>query len=87
MQTYGFPEPEYELVFSIVPEGKVVTQSIEKNKKVPLTTVVKLEVSKGPEPTTQPATTEPEPTEPPTSAPPVEPDPTEEEIIFPEDGE
>ena len=87
LQTYGFPEPEYELVFSIVPEGKVVTQSIDKNKKVPLTTVVKLEVSKGPEPTTQPATTEPEPTEPPTSAPPVEPDPTEEEIIFPEDGE
>lgn len=87
LQTYGFPEPEYELVFSILPEGKVVTQSIEKNKKVPLTTVVKLEVSKGPEPTTEPPTTVPEPTDPPTTQPPEKPDPTEEEIIFPDDGE
>ena len=57
LKTYGFAEPEYEDVYSNKDVGIVVNQSVEKDTKVPLTTVIVLQVSKGPEPT-EPETTE-----------------------------
>lgn len=57
LKTYGFAEPEYEDVYSNKDVGIVVSQSVEKDTKVPLTTVIMLQVSKGPEPT-EPETTE-----------------------------
>ena len=60
LKTYGFPEPEYEDVYSNKDVGIVVSQSEEKDKKIPLTTVIVLQVSKGPEPTEPPTTLPPE---------------------------
>ena len=60
----GFGPPEVKEVYSDKPEGEVLSQSVKKNEEVPMTTVITLEVSKGPEPT------EP-PTEAPTEAPAV----------------
>ncbi len=61
LKAYGFPEPEYVDVYSYQDVGIVVEQSEEKDAKIPVDTVITLQVSKGPEPT-QPPTTEP-PTE------------------------
>lgn len=63
IKAYGFPEPEFEDVYSYEDVGIVVEQSEEKETKIPLDTVIKLKVSKGPEPT-EPPTTEPETTPP-----------------------
>ena len=78
LKTYGFPEPEIEDVYSHQDVGIVVGQSVDKDTKIALTSVITLQVSKGPEPTEPPTdppttqvtlpgeTTEPtEPTEPP----------------------
>ena len=54
----GFASPEYEQVYSNEAVGIVVSQSVEKGDKVPLDTVIFLEVSMGPEPTTEPPTEE-----------------------------
>ena len=54
----GFAQPEYEQVYSNEEVGIVVSQSVEKGDKVPFDTVIFLEVSKGPEPTTEPPTEE-----------------------------
>ena len=56
LQNYGFADPEFENVYSNEAVGIVVGQSEEKNSMIPLTTVVVLQVSKGPEPTTEPPT-------------------------------
>ena len=55
----GFGEPEVKEVYSDKPEGEVLKQSVPKNEEVEISTVIELEISKGPEPT------EPPPTEPP----------------------
>lgn len=70
IKAYGFPEPEFEDVYSFEDVGIVVDQSEEKDTKIPLDTVIKLKVSKGPEPT-QPPTTQPEQTQPSTTTPQV----------------
>jgi len=88
LKAYGFPEPEFEDVYSYQDVGIVVGQSEDKDTKIPINTVITLQVSKGPEPTTEPPTTEPPTTEPPTTEPPTtaEPEsipteePTEEEL-------
>lgn len=71
LMNYGFPEPKVEFVYSAQSKDEVVWQSVERNTKVDVTTVIALEVSKGPEPTeetepdeTDPLETEPEETEP-----------------------
>ncbi len=56
----GFGEPTVKEVYSDKPEGQVLTQSVKKNDEVEITTVITLEVSKGPEPT-EPPTTDPPP--------------------------
>ncbi len=55
----GFGEPTIKEVYSDKPEGQVLSQSVKKNDEVDASTVITLEVSKGPEPT------EPPPTDPP----------------------
>ena len=78
LKAYGFPAPEFEDVYSFENVGVVVSQSEERDVKIPVDTVIKLEVSKGPEPT-EPPTTE-APTEPPTEKPteaPTEPPATD----------
>ena len=59
--TYGFPEPDVVYVYSPEDVGIVVGQSVVKGTKVDVDTVIKLQVSKGPEPT-EPETTEPDTT-------------------------
>lgn len=61
LEEMGFPDPIQEPVYSDDAPGVVVFQSVEPNTKVPVTTVVTLHVSMGPDP----KVTEP-PTEPPT---------------------
>ena len=68
LKAYGFPEPEFESVYSYEDVGTVVNQSVAKETKIPLDTVIKLEVSKGPEETVPP-TTEAPTTQPPTDPP------------------
>jgi len=67
LSEYGFPDPIQEPVYSDDAPGVVVFQSVEANEKVPITTVVTLHVSMGPDP----SITEPEPTDPPTEPEPV----------------
>ena len=55
----GFPEPTIKEVYSDKPEGQVLTQSVKKDEEVKITTVITLEVSKGPEPTEPPETDPP----------------------------
>ena len=55
----GFGMPEVKEIYSDKPLNQVLTQSVAKNEEIPITTVITLEVSKGPEPT------EPPPTDPP----------------------
>ncbi len=86
LREYGFPEPEYESVYSYLEAGKVVSQSVEKDTKVPLDTVVKLEVSQGPEPTTEPETTVPETTVPETTVPETTQPPVKKTVIIDIDG-
>ncbi len=62
----GFPDPIQELVYSDDAPGVVVFQSVAANSLVPITTVVTLQVSMGPDP----SVTDP-PTEPPTDPEPV----------------
>ncbi len=81
LNTYGFPAPDVESVYSTEPNGTVIYQSVEKNEQISVDTVIKLKVSKGPEPTDPPAPTDP-PTDPPTT-PPTDP-PTEAETTIPE---
>lgn len=52
--TYGFPEPEMEYLNSREPVGIVIGQSVEEGERVDLDTVIRLQVSKGPEPTEPP---------------------------------
>ena len=91
LKSLGFPDPEIEEVYCDdygVSEGDVISQSVDKNVETPITTVVKLVVSKGPDPNkepepTTPPETEPDPPEPtetepePTTPPETEPQPTE----------
>ena len=53
----GFPEPLVEYVYSDEPEDTVLSQSIKAGAKTEITEQVKLEVSKGPEPTEPPEVT------------------------------
>ena len=50
----GFGEPIIEYVYSDKEQDTVLTQSVEKGEKVLVKTEIKLEVSKGPEPTEPP---------------------------------
>ena len=50
----GFSEPVVEYIFSDEEPETVLTQSVEEGEKVSVTTQIKLEVSKGPEPTEPP---------------------------------
>ena len=92
LTAYGFPAPQEEREYSsTVKENHVISQSVEAKKEVPLTTVVTLVVSDGPEPGPEPTTppeTEPDPPEPtetepqetepePTNPPETEPQPTD----------
>ncbi len=67
MKELGFPDPVQEPVYSEDAPGVVVFQSVEVNEMIPVSTVVTLQVSMGPDP----AMTEPEPTEEPTEPTPV----------------
>jgi len=53
----GFGAPTVVEIYSDKPVGQVLTQSVKKGEEVPMTTVITLEVSKGPEPTEPPAVT------------------------------
>lgn len=92
MNNAGFPNIESELVFDEADPGIVVSQSEEKDTKIPADTTIILYVSKGVDPEateptepdetepedTEPEDTEPEKTEPPETEPqPTEPQPTE----------
>ncbi len=63
----GFPDPEQKQVFSDDAPGVVTFQSVKAESMVPVTTVITLHVSKGPEPT--------EPPTEPTTDPPTDPEP------------
>ena len=53
----GFGEPEVEEVYDAAEEGTVIGQSHTKNTDVDITQTIKLQVSKGPEPTEPPEVT------------------------------
>ena len=79
LKASGFENVECRPVESNEEKDTVISQSEKKNTKVDVTTLIILEISKGPEETTVPPTTEPEVTEPPTT----EPEPTETEPTVP----
>ena len=58
LANYGFPVPEIEMVESNEDKDEVISQSVERNTKVAVTTKINLVVSKGPA-ETQPPTTKP----------------------------
>ncbi len=64
LATMGFPEPVKNYVDSEEPEGTVVGQSVPKNQEVPIDTEIVLDVSRGPQETTEPPTDPPTETEP-----------------------
>ena len=72
----GFTNVEPESVYSDEAPGIVLRQSVEKDRVVKTDTLIKLEVSMGPDPNATEPPTEPEPTE---TEPPTEPEPTETE--------
>ena len=70
----GFTNIEPVQVYSEEAHGIVLNQSVEKDRVVKTDTLIKLEVSMGPDPNATEPPTEPEPTE---TEPPTEPEPTE----------
>ena len=60
LKSYDFPEPVFVKYYHDSPVGTVLGQSVSESTMIPVDTVIKLEVSLGPDP----AATEPEETEP-----------------------
>ncbi|MBQ8909862.1 MAG: Stk1 family PASTA domain-containing Ser/Thr kinase [Oscillospiraceae bacterium] len=99
LTTAGFTNVEPESVYSDKDPGIVLNQSVEKDKVVKTDTLIRLEVSMGPDPNatepptepdpTDPPSTDPDPTDPPstepdpTDPPPTDPEPTNPDVIDP----
>ena len=90
LTTAGFTNVEPESVYSDKDPGIVLNQSVEKDKVVKTDTLIRLEVSMGPDPNATEPPTEPDPTDPPstdpdpTDPPSTEPDPTDPPSTDPE---
>ncbi len=66
LKAYDFPEPVFAKYYDDSPAGTVLAQSVSESTMIPVDTVIKLEVSLGPDPSqTEPEETEPEETDPP----------------------
>ena len=66
LKSYDFPEPVYVKYYHDSPVGTVLAQSVSESTMIPVDTVIKLEVSLGPDPSaTEPEESEPTETDPP----------------------
>ena len=80
LKAYDFPEPHYIKYYHDSPAGTVLFQSVSESTMIPVDTVIKLEVSLGPDPNeTEPEESEPTQTEPDGSEP-TETDPVPETV-------